>query len=77
VPTTPREADDDAVLLTIDEAAALLAVSRSMVKRLIASGQIPAFKVGEVAVRVPTAGIEAYLSRRRVAAPTTHEGVAR
>jgi excisionase family DNA binding protein len=72
-PAVTTVPDEDAVLLTIDEASALLAVSRSTVKRLLAAGEVPAFRVG-AAVRVPTYGIEAYLSRRAVAAHTD-EGV--
>jgi excisionase family DNA binding protein len=66
--TLPREADDDAVLLPLNEAAALLRVSRSTMKRLLATGAVPAFHVG-THVRVPTAGIEQYLLERRIGAP--------
>ncbi len=56
-----------APLLTLDEAARLLAVSRRTVERLIDAGRIRPIRIGR-AVRVTEREVEAYLaaaSRRR------------
>lgn len=59
-PTTP--------LFTVDIAAAQLAVSRRTIYRLVASGDLPAVRVGE-RLRFRPAEIDAYLERDREAVP--------
>ncbi len=59
------EVDDDVVVLTLNEVASLLRVSRSTVKRLISSGQLAAFRVGS-GVRVPLSAVEGYLAQVRI-----------
>jgi excisionase family DNA binding protein len=49
----------DTYLLTINEAAKLLSVSRSTVYRLIWRNELPTVKIGAKAVRIPRAAVEA------------------
>jgi excisionase family DNA binding protein len=55
--------DDRALLLTVREAAALLAVGRTTLYELIADGQLGTVHIGR-AVRVPRAELEAFVARR-------------
>jgi excisionase family DNA binding protein len=57
--------DDDVAVLTLNEVASLLRVSRSTVKRLINSGQLAAFHVGS-SVRVPLSAVEGYIAHQRI-----------
>ena len=50
---------DTYLLLTINEAAKLLSVSRSTVYRLIWRNELPAVKIGAKAVRIPRPAVEA------------------
>lgn len=56
---------DTSGLLTVAAVAERLAVSRAMVYRLVDRGDLPAHRIGR-AVRVPLAGLDAYLSRCKV-----------
>jgi len=54
-------------LLTIQESADLMKVSESTVRRLIRSGRLPAYKVGERGqVRVKAIDLEQYVDSQRV-----------
>jgi excisionase family DNA binding protein len=55
------------VLVTVQEAARMLSLSRSTVYELIASGALPSVRVGDRMIRVPVAAI------RRMAQPATDE----
>jgi excisionase family DNA binding protein len=57
---------DEAAVLTIDEAADALRVSRSTVKRLLQQGELVGFRVGLRSVRIPVVDVERYLARRRI-----------
>lgn len=56
------------LVLRVEEAAALLSVSRAQAYALIARGEIPSVRVGK-AVRVPRRALEAWLD-----AQTRHAG---
>lgn len=49
-------------LVDTDQAAALLGVSRSLMKQLLASGEIPSRKIGALR-RIAVADIDAYVAR--------------
>ncbi|MCY4639491.1 MAG: helix-turn-helix domain-containing protein [Chloroflexi bacterium] len=51
---------DDAVLLTVREAAAFLRISRNLAYELVARGEIPAVRLGRV-IRVPRAALDRWL----------------
>lgn len=51
--------------LRVDEAAALLSISRSQAYQLIAEKKLPHVRVGE-SVRVPRAALEAWLEEQTV-----------
>jgi excisionase family DNA binding protein len=56
--------DDTSDLLTVAEAMAELRCSESTVRRLIASGELPAVRLGTARlVRIPRAGLDALLER--------------
>lgn len=48
-----------AVLLTVEEAARRLAVSRALAYQLIAAGRLPSVRIGRLR-RVPVAALEAF-----------------
>lgn len=62
--------DDRRVLLTIPEAAAMLAVGRTTLYELIGAGQLRAVHIGR-AVRIPVVEVHAFVERR---CPTRHVG---
>lgn len=51
------------VLVSVDEAAALLSLGRTMVYTLVMSGDLPSIKVGRMR-RIPVAALHAYVSRQ-------------
>ncbi len=55
--------DDRTLLLTVREAAVLLAVGRTTLYELIADGHLGTVHIGR-AVRVPRAELEAFVARR-------------
>ncbi len=55
--------DDRRLLLTVREAAAVLAIGRITLNELIADGQLKTVHIGR-AVRVPVAEVEAFVARR-------------
>ena len=55
--------DDRRLLLTVREAAAVLAIGRTTLYELIADGQLKTVHIGR-AVRVPVAEVEAFVARR-------------
>lgn len=55
-------------LITKAQAAELMAVSEHTVERLIASGQLPAYKIHRACLRLDRAEVLAYIESRRVRA---------
>jgi excisionase family DNA binding protein len=55
--------DDLRLLLTVGEAAVVLAIGRTTLYQLIADGQVRTVRIGR-AVRVPVAELEAFVERR-------------
>lgn len=51
----------DRLTCTVEEAARLLGISRTLAYRLVQSGQLPSFKVGKRRL-VPVAGVEAFIA---------------
>lgn len=60
----------DSRLLTSAEAAALLRCSPSMVRKMVAAGDLPATRIG-TAIRIPATAVEARLSPVAEARPST------
>lgn len=60
---TPPPASDR-LLLRIPEAAEVLGISRSTMYKLIAAGDVPTVRIGERAVRVSRAALEAFVDRQ-------------
>jgi excisionase family DNA binding protein len=54
-------------LITIDQAAARLSMSKAFIRARIADGSIPALKIGR-SVRIALTDLDAYLERQRRAA---------
>lgn len=52
-------------LVTVKEVASRLAMTERYVRRLIAEGQLPAYKIGR-SVRVPEDGLVEFLASRRI-----------
>jgi excisionase family DNA binding protein len=59
----PKLLIDAKVLVSVDEAAALLSLGRTYVYSLVVSGEIPSVKVGRLR-RVPVAALHAYVTRQ-------------
>lgn len=57
------EIDDGQLLLTVREAATVLAIGRTTLYELIGDGQLRTVRIGR-AVRVPRAELEAFVERR-------------
>ncbi len=55
------------ILLTLDDVADLLKVSRRSVERMTASGELPSLHVGARSVRVRLSVLEDFLDRRETA----------
>ena len=55
--------DDRRLLLTVPEAAAVLAIGRTTLYELVGTGQLATVRIGR-AVRIPRAELEAFVSRR-------------
>ncbi len=55
--------DDQRLLLTVAEAAVVLAIGRTTLYELIATGQLATVHIGR-AVRIPRAELEAFVARR-------------
>lgn len=51
------------VLVSVDEAAALLSLGRTMVYTLMMCGDLPSIKIGRMR-RIPVAALHAYVSRQ-------------
>lgn len=62
---TMIQADTVRVTMTVEEAAALLGISRSAAYRAVAVGQLPAIRMGR-RLLVPTAKLEVLLGRNAV-----------
>ena len=62
------------VWLTVAEAARRLKLSPQTVRRLVHSGQLPAYRASAVELRIDPAELEAYLRSRRVTGPTPVRG---
>ena len=58
-----EDIDDRRLLLTVPEAAAVLAIGRTTLYELIADGQLKTVHIGR-AVRVPVVELEAFVARR-------------
>lgn len=54
----------DKLLLTPAEAAEALGIGRSKVYELLASGQLPAVRVGVKGIRVPVGHLKAWIDRQ-------------
>jgi excisionase family DNA binding protein len=54
---------DDALLLKVEDSARILQTGRSTVFKLIATGELPAIKIGRT-TRIPRAAIEKFVSER-------------
>ena len=54
---------DQSLLLTVGEAAAVLAIGRTTLYELIATGQLATVHIGR-AVRIPRSELEAFVDRR-------------
>ena len=59
---------DRLVLLKKSEAAEILHVSEATVERLIAGGQLPAYRIAKAVTRISEADVYDYLESRRVKA---------
>ena len=57
------ESDDLRLLLTVREAAVVLAIGRTTLYQLIADGQVRTVRIGR-AVRIPVAELESFVDRR-------------
>lgn len=57
------EGDGLRLLVTVQEAAAVLAIGRTTLYQLIADGQMSTVRIGR-AVRIPVAELEAFVDRR-------------
>ena len=66
--TQPKSATDLPLLLRAEEAAKLLSLGRSTVFQMLATGELPAVRVGR-AVRVPRAALEQWVRERSGEAP--------
>jgi excisionase family DNA binding protein len=55
--------DDQRLLLTVADAAVVLAIGRTTLYELIATGQLATVHIGR-AVRIPRAELEAFVARR-------------
>lgn len=53
-------------LITKAQAAKMMAVSETTVERLIAGGQLPAYRMARACTRLDRADVEAYIESRRV-----------
>ena len=58
-----KERSADALLLTVEQAAELLQISRCLAYDLIAQGKLPHVRLGRV-IRVPRFGLEAWIARQ-------------
>ena len=56
-------ADDEALLLTVAEAARLLRIGRGLCYDLVARGELPAVRLGRV-IRVPRFALEQWIARQ-------------
>lgn len=56
-------ADDDRLLLRVEEAARLLDISRGLAYELIARGELPSVRLGRL-VRIPRHALEMWLDRQ-------------
>lgn len=63
VPMGDEERVSDRLALTIDDAAELLSISRSLAYRWAKDGTLPTIRVGN-AVRVPRRALEAWIEER-------------
>lgn len=63
-----------ALLLTVEETAALLNVSRNTIYSLIREGTIPHVRLGR-SIRVPRFGLERWVADQAGIAPPTPQGV--
>jgi excisionase family DNA binding protein len=51
----------EAALLTLDQVAAILQISRRTVQRLIQAGELPALKLGHRTVRLPAGSVRRFI----------------
>ena len=72
-PAGPRVAGVEKLLLRVPEAAELAGVGRTTAYALVASGEWPSVAIGR-AVRVPLAGLRAWVEARTRAAAETGAG---
>ena len=61
---------DPTTWLRVSEVARLAHVSERTVRRLIAAGDLPAYRMGAVEIRVARADVDAYLRARPVTGPS-------
>lgn len=54
---------DDALVLTVSEAAQVLRISRNLAYELVAKGELPSVRLGRL-IRVPRFGLEAWIARQ-------------
>jgi excisionase family DNA binding protein len=59
-----RDGEFEPILLTVRDAAQLLAIGRTSVYQLIADGELEVIRIGRAA-RIPTAAVHAFVRRRR------------
>ena len=57
------DSEQQRLLLTVDEAAQVLSLSRSLMYALLMSEQVISFKIGRVR-RVPVSALQAYVDRQ-------------
>ena len=57
------DSEEQRLLLTVDEAAQVLSLSRSLMYALLMSEQVISFKIGRVR-RVPVSALQAYVDRQ-------------
>jgi excisionase family DNA binding protein len=71
MPSELMDGTGEALLVSIDEAARLLALSKHSVYQLLASGELPSFKVGRLR-RIPRRAVSEYVDRM-LAAPAARD----
>jgi excisionase family DNA binding protein len=66
--------DSDLYYLKVGEVAERLSLDESTVYKMVRERELPSVRLGSKAVRIPAAGLEAYLQRHAVAA-ASHDSV--
>lgn len=69
-----KESDSDPILLTVEQAAGLLQISRSLCYDLVAEGRLSHVRLGRT-IRIPRRGLEDWVGREARLPQTPPEGV--